>query len=124
MLYFALILRGYLNLKKLLIPSFSSPRLLHSPAHYVKLFFRPTPSPLSSTFYYPLTLHPTCAYQRVRNVSFSKNFGYVLNGWPLSNYVISVLIIRCSITRHIVFVVKIKFQHVTRGLHIYSFGNF
>ena len=24
----------------------------------------------------------TCAYQGVRNVSFSENFAYVLNGWP------------------------------------------
>ena len=26
----------------------------------------------------------TCAYQGVRDVSFSENFAYVLNGWPLS----------------------------------------
>ena len=26
----------------------------------------------------------TCAYRGVRNLSFSKNFAYVLNGWPLS----------------------------------------
>ena len=25
-----------------------------------------------------------CAYQRVKNVSFSENFAYVLNGWPLT----------------------------------------
>ena len=25
----------------------------------------------------------TCAYQAVRNISFSENFTYVLNGWPL-----------------------------------------
>ena len=25
----------------------------------------------------------TCAYQGVRNVSFSENFAYVLNEWPL-----------------------------------------
>ena len=25
----------------------------------------------------------TCAYQGVRNVSFSESFAYVLNGWPL-----------------------------------------
>ena len=24
----------------------------------------------------------TCAYQGVRNVSFSGNFAYLLNGWP------------------------------------------
>ena len=26
----------------------------------------------------------TCVYQGVRNVSFSENFAYVLNGWTLS----------------------------------------
>ena len=25
----------------------------------------------------------TCAYQGLRNISFSENFAYVLNGWPL-----------------------------------------
>ena len=29
----------------------------------------------------------TCAYQGVRNVSFSENFTYVLNGWTLTSYV-------------------------------------
>ena len=28
-----------------------------------------------------------CAYQGVRNVSFSENFGFVLNGWPLSRWI-------------------------------------
>ena len=27
----------------------------------------------------------TCAYQRVKNISFSENFAYVLNGWTLTN---------------------------------------
>ena len=27
-----------------------------------------------------------CAYQEVRNVSFSENFAYVLNGWPLCEF--------------------------------------
>ena len=31
----------------------------------------------------PLIRTRTCAYQGVRNVSFSGNFAYVLNGWPL-----------------------------------------
>ena len=31
----------------------------------------------------PLIHTRTCAYQGVRNVSFSENFAYVLNGWPL-----------------------------------------
>ena len=30
----------------------------------------------------PLIRTRTCAYQKVRNVSFSENFTYVLNGWP------------------------------------------
>ena len=30
----------------------------------------------------PFCTSCTCAYQRERNVSFSENFGYVLNGWP------------------------------------------
>ena len=29
----------------------------------------------------------TCAYQRVRNISFSENFAYVLNEWPLANLI-------------------------------------
>ena len=33
---------------------------------------------------YSIDFHKgTCAYQGVRNVSFSENFAYVLNGWPL-----------------------------------------
>ena len=36
---------------------------------------RPPPPSLIRTF--------TCAYQGVRNVSFSENVAYVLNGWPL-----------------------------------------
>ena len=34
------------------------------------------------TFLTPWYTH-TCAYQGVRNVSFSENFPYVINGWPL-----------------------------------------
>ena len=32
---------------------------------------------------YPLIRKRTCTYQGVRNVSFSENFMYVLNEWPL-----------------------------------------
>ena len=33
---------------------------------------------------YSIDFHKgTCAYQGVRNVSFSENFAYVLNGWAL-----------------------------------------
>ena len=32
----------------------------------------------------PLIRTRTCAYQGVRNVSFSENFAYVLNAWPLT----------------------------------------
>ena len=31
-----------------------------------------------------------CAYQGVRNVSFSQNFAYVLNEWSLSGYCVKV----------------------------------
>ena len=31
----------------------------------------------------PLIRRLKCAYQGVRNISFSENFAYVLNGWPL-----------------------------------------
>ena len=30
-----------------------------------------------------MTRKRTCAYQGVRNVSFSENFAYALNGWPI-----------------------------------------
>ena len=34
---------------------------------------------------YPLIRTHTCAYQGVRNISFSDNFAYVLSGWPFIN---------------------------------------
>ena len=40
--------------------------------------------PLSTCAKFSEKLIRKCAYQGVRNVSFSKNFGYVLNGWPLT----------------------------------------
>ena len=42
---------------------------------YVRKFFRKT------NISNPLIRTRTCAYQGVRNVSFSENFAYVLNGW-------------------------------------------
>ena len=44
---------------------------------YVRKMFRKNYNPLIRT--------RTCAYQGVKNVSFSENFAYVLNGQPLSN---------------------------------------
>ena len=32
---------------------------------------------------YPLIRTRTCAYQGVRNISFSENFAYIINGWFL-----------------------------------------
>ena len=40
--------------------------------------------PKNLTFVIPWYVH-TCAYQGIRNVSFSKNFGYVLNEWCPGN---------------------------------------
>ena len=37
---------------------------------------------LKCNIYNPLIRTRTYAYQGVRNVSFSENFAYVLNGWP------------------------------------------
>ena len=51
-----------------------------SPIWYVRKIFRKT------NVSYLLIRTPTCAYQGVRNVSFSKNFAYVLNGWPHTSY--------------------------------------
>ena len=43
---------------------------------------------LKYNFQFKVHFSPTekrmCAYQGVRNVSFSENFAYVLNGWSLS----------------------------------------
>ena len=44
---------------------------------YVRNIFRKT------NISNPLIRTRTCAYQEVRNVSFSENFAYVLNGRPL-----------------------------------------
>ena len=50
---------------------------LGSSIKYVRNIFRKT------NIYDPLIRTRTCACQGVRNVSFSKNFAYVLNGRPL-----------------------------------------
>ena len=42
-----------------------------------------------------------CAYQRVRNVSFSEKFAYVFNGWPLRAFL--------KIKIRIAFILKFKF---------------
>ena len=34
----------------------------------------------------PLIRTRTCAHQGVKNVSFSKNYAYVFNEWPLKEY--------------------------------------
>ena len=39
----------------------------------------------------PLIRTCTCAYYEVRNVSFSEDFAYVLNLWPLSHIISSAL---------------------------------
>ena len=44
---------------------------------YVRKIFRKT------NIFNPLIRTRTCAYQEIRNVSFSENFAYVLNGWLL-----------------------------------------
>ena len=41
--------------------------------------------------FFPLISTRTCAYQGVRNVSFSENFAYVLNEWSLTDFVIQAL---------------------------------
>ena len=34
-----------------------------------------------------------CVYQGVRNVSFSENFAYVLNGWPVKHHFMKISMI-------------------------------
>ena len=43
------------------------------------------------TFLTPWYAHIRVPFQGVRNVSFSKNFAYVLNGWPLRIMIQSIL---------------------------------
>ena len=54
-----------------------------SPIKYVRIIFRKT------NISNPLIRTHTCAYQGIRNVSFSENFAYILNpedhGWMLDN---------------------------------------
>ena len=49
---------------------------------YVRKIFRKTD--ISN----PLIRTRTCAYQGVKNVSFSEDFAYLLNGWPLANFLL------------------------------------
>ena len=53
--------------------------LLEYSFKYVRKIFRKT------NISYPLICTRTYAYQGVKNVSFSENFAYVLNGWPLGS---------------------------------------
>ena len=48
------------------------------PFKYVRTIFCKT------KIFNPLLRTHMCAYQEVRNVSFSENFAYILNGWTLS----------------------------------------
>ena len=54
------------------------PKSLGSFISYVRKIFRKT------NLSYPLVRTPVCAYQEVRNVSFSENFANVINEWYLS----------------------------------------
>ena len=56
---------------------------------YVRKIFRKT------NIANPLVRRRTCAYQGVKNVSFSENFTYVLNGWsPIQH--LKLYIFACS----------------------------
>ena len=48
----------------------------HSFSTFAKFFQK-------NNIYYPLICKRTCAYQGVRNVTFSENFAYVSNEWSL-----------------------------------------
>ena len=48
--------------------------------YFVRKIFR------KSNISYPLVRTRTCAYQRVRNVSFSESFANVINEWSLGYY--------------------------------------
>ena len=47
---------------------------------YVREIFQKT------NIFYPLICTSTCAYQEVKNVSFSESFAYILNEWSLYNH--------------------------------------
>ena len=49
---------------------------------YVRKIFRKTD--ISN----PLIRRRTCTYQGVKNVSFSEDFAYLLNGWPPANFLL------------------------------------
>ena len=50
---------------------------------FKNIFFYSTASEALRWWVRSITAH-TSAYQRLRNVSFSENFAYVLNEWPLN----------------------------------------
>ena len=49
--------------------------------YYLGLFIYCVHNIFRKSNIYPLICTPTCAYQGVRKVSFSKHFAYILNGW-------------------------------------------
>ena len=55
-------------------------RIKGSSIKYVRKIFQKTNISI------PLIRTRTCVYQGIRNASFSENFAYVLNGWPLINF--------------------------------------
>ena len=56
---------------------------------YVRKIFRKT------NISKPLIRTGTCAYQGVRNVIFSENFAYILNGWTLNAIIRINLTMKC-----------------------------
>ena len=48
----------------------------------------------------------TCAYQEVRNVSFSENFAYLLNEWPLRVFIFQALQYLRKVSNHPSLVLK------------------
>ena len=54
----------------------------------------------------------TCAYQGVRNVIFSENFAYVLNGWPFSRLSPSFWCLYCRHWVHVTLTSSFNFEDV------------
>ena len=79
----------YASVLSIIILEISEECYIFSPKKYLKniaykqdLWYRG--KPLSTYAKYSEKLTFLCAYQGVRNVSFSENLAYVLNGWPLN----------------------------------------
>ena len=64
----------------------------------------------------PLIRTRMCAYQRVRNVSFSENFTCVLNGWPLEEIVIAYSLYLANI-----YVIKVNNRNTRKRCEICLF---